>query len=386
VKRRHFLGAALAGSAAVALPSCSDAPASAGESTRYLDFRGPHQSGVAEVGQPSGLMAAFTVVAEHREDVRQLFATLTTESERLMTGIPYEEKGPEFPPAYTGAVGNPIPPANLSVLASVGASLFDGRYGLAGRIPTELTKMPFLANDRLDPDRSHGDLLLSIASAHTDFDIFALRQLMRATRGGLVLKWMVDGYNRGTSEKPGQAAHVRNLMGFKDGTVNIDATDEQLLDRHVWVGPNDGEPPWAVGGSYHVVRVIRMFVEFWDRTRLVEQERLIGRKKDSGDLLGRRPPIDSHIRLANPQSPDTAQQVILRKGLNYSRGFDGSGQLDQGLAFVSFQRSMSRQFLPIAERLKGEGLEEYLRPEGGGFYYLLPGPRKGSYLGEGLLA
>jgi deferrochelatase/peroxidase EfeB len=385
VKRRHFLGAALAGGAAAALPACSDSPASAGESTRYLDFRGPHQAGVAEVGQPSGLMAAFNVVADSKEDLREVFRTLTAESERLMTGIPYEEKGPEFPPAYTGAVGNPIPPANLSVLTSVGASLFDDRYGLADRIPTELEKMPFLANDRLDPERSHGDLLLSVASAHTDFDIFALRQLMRATRGGLVLKWMVDGYNRGTSDKPGQTT-VRNLMGFVDGTANIDASDDELLDRYVWVGAGDGEPGWAVGGAYHVVRVIRMFVEFWDRTRLSEQEHLIGRVKETGDFLGKRPPVDSHIRLANPQSPDTAHQRILRKGLNYSRGFDGNGQLDQGLAFVSFQRSMSKQFLPIAERLKGEGLEEYLRPEGGGFFYLLPGPAKGRFLAEGLLA
>ena len=48
-----------------------------------------------------------------------------------MSGSPYEERDPAYPPLHTGAVGNPPPAADLSVVVSVGASLFDGRYGLA---------------------------------------------------------------------------------------------------------------------------------------------------------------------------------------------------------------------------------------------------------------
>lgn len=78
--------------------------------------------------------------------------------------------------------------------------------------------------------------------------------------------------------------------------------------------------------------------------------------------------------------------MILRKGFSYSRGFDGAGQLDQGLAFVSFQRSIEHQFLPIQKRLDGEPLEGYIRPEGGGYYLALPGiPEAGWYLANGLL-
>jgi len=83
--------------------------------------------------------------------------------------------------------------------------------------------------------------------------LHALRQLMRRTRDNLVLHLMLDGYNR-------------NLLGFKDGTANLDVGDRRLMDELVWVGPDDGEPAWAVGGSYQAVRIIRMFVEFWDRT------------------------------------------------------------------------------------------------------------------------
>ena len=414
VSRRRFLqgtgGAALVGGATGLLGACSSddlGGARSASSTgaegehQYLAFRGPHQAGVTALHQASSMMASFVVTAADRDELQELFVTLTEESERLMSGTPYDELDPAYPALYTGHLGNPPPPADLSIVVSVGESLFDDRYGLADRKPVELEHMPFLANDRLDPERSHGDLLISISSANEDTDLFALRQLMRVTRGSLVLHWMLDGYTRRAEAGPGEAG-VRNLMGFVDGTANLRPEDDDAMDRFVWVAEDDGEPAWAVGGSYHAVRVIRMLVEFWDRTRLSEQEALIGRKKDNGAPLdgevetdipdfaadpdGEITPLDAHIRLANPRTAETEDQLILRRGFSFSRGFDGNGQLDQGLAFVSYQRSMSKQFLPVQERLAGEPLEEYILPVGGGFFFALPGATEGSYLGEALVS
>jgi deferrochelatase/peroxidase EfeB len=64
---------------------------------------------------------------------------------------------------------------------------------------------------------------------------------------------------------------------------------------------------------------------------------------------------------------------IFRQGWNYSRGFDPAGQLDQGLLFLAFQRDLGAGFMAVQARLNGEPLEEYIRPEGGGFFYVLPG-------------
>lgn len=403
--RRRFVAGALGAGAAIGagatIGGCA-APAT-GPTARFVPFDGAAQPGITALPVPArGLMAAFSVQAPDRTRLGTLFADLTDETRALMAGHPPTVRDPAFPPVDSGVLGENPPPDNLSVVVSVGASLFDDRFGLADRRPTELVTMPFLANDRLDPDRSHGDLLLTLEAGHADTLQFALRQLMRRTRSDMVLKWMVEGYGRGAGSA-NAGGTPRNLLGFKDGTANLDATDDALLDRHVWIAAGDGEPEWAIGGSYQAVRIIRMFVEFWDRTQLTEQEALIGRHKISGAPLGMQDEFDdprfgddpdgarialtSHIRLANPRTPETADNLMLRRGFSYTRGFDGAGRLDQGLAFVSYQRSLERSFLAVQERLSGEGLEEYILPEGGGFFFALPGaPGPDRFLGDALVS
>ena len=93
---------------------------------------------------------------------------------------------------------------------------------------------------------------------------------------------------------------------------------------------------------------------------------------------------DAHIRLANPRTEETKKNHILRRGFNYSRGFDDAGHLDQGLLFICFQKSLNDGFLTIQNRLNGEPLEEYIQPVGGGFFFALPGIKEGEFLGQKL--
>ena len=396
ISRRGFVTGALGTGVAVgagALAGCSareESPPPVA-SDKFVPFEGPHQTGIISLPIPEqGLVASFNVHSKDRAALKTTLQELTEEIRGLMAGKPPESRDPAYPPVDSGILGEHPPADNLSIVVGVGASMFDDRFGLADRKPRELVTMPFLANDRLDPKLSHGDVSIIFEAGHNDTVQFALRQLMRRTRSDLVLRWMVDGYARGIGAgRVSEAATPRNLLGFKDGTANLNVDDDTLMDRHVWVGPDDGEPDWAVGGSYQAVRIIRMFVEFWDRTQLVEQEALIGRAKVSGAPLGltgefddpdyhedpdgKRIKLDAHIRLANPRTPETDKNLILRRGFNYSRGFDGAGRLDQGLAFIAYQRSLQDGFLTVQSRLKGEPLEEYIMPVGGGFFSMLPG-------------
>jgi deferrochelatase/peroxidase EfeB len=406
ISRRALLGGAAVGTAGLgvgAIAGLATAEQTKATASRLPGVRGWHgavQPGIAERGRSCTMLASFRCVAPDRAGVIQMLEDLGAEAHRLCDGIDEGPVDPDSPPPTTGIMGSDST-VGTSVNVSVGASLFDHRYGLADRKPAELVEMPYLVNDRLDPAWTHGDVLVSIGADRPDALFHGIRQLARATRESLITNWVIDGFNRVTpSDRVGQVAN-RNTLGFKDGTANLDMSTADA--DFVWVGSdlNDGaEPSWTEHGTYQVVRLIRTLVEQWDRAPLGEQEAIIGRDKVNGAPLGRRDeaadpdyasdphgkriPLDAHIRLARPRTPQTESQRMLRRGFNYQLGFDPSGYVNQGLAFVSYQRTLDA-FMKIQMRLKNEPLEEYTLPFGGGFFFTLPGVQDSSdWLGRPL--
>ena len=66
-------------------------------------------------------------------------------------------------------------------------------------------------------------------------------------------------------------------MGFKDGTMNVPTKDVAAMKQFVWVGEEG--PAWMRGGSYMVIRPIRIALEHWDQMKLGFQEETVGRQK-----------------------------------------------------------------------------------------------------------
>jgi deferrochelatase/peroxidase EfeB len=249
-------------------------------------------------------------------------------------------------------------------------------------------------NDALDPERCDGDLLLQICADHRDTVLHALRILMRATRAELQVLWQMEGF----TSPPRPSGTPRNLFGFKDGTANQEILHRpELLDRLVWTKAGGDEPDWVTGGSYHVVRLIRMFVEFWDRISINEQQRIFGRDRGTGAPLSGRPgervagheefqlpsyyrdahgntvPLTAHTRLANPHDGNGDDRRMLRRGFNYSAGVERNGQLDLGMIFICFNADLDRQFVAVQTLLIDEPLVDYISPFGGGYFFALPG-------------
>lgn len=215
------------------------------------------------------------------------------------------------------------------------------------------------------------------------------------------LRWSQQGFGRTSSTSRDQPT-PRNLMGFKDGTNNVRAEDEVEMNEHIWVQPGDGSA-WMEGGTYMVVRRIQMLLDVWDATSLEGQERAVSREKVSGAPLGQESeydpvdlkvkengesaiPADAHICLASPDL--NGGKRVLRRGFSYTEPSQaGSGQLDAGLFFISFQRDPQRQFVPIQRRLAAnDALSRHLLHTGSGLFACPPGVRPGGFIGEGLFA
>ena len=364
-------------------------------------FRGMHQVGVLQPVSAAGIVATFDVIDTDAAALATTLQGLTVEIERIMGGEPPVAEEEFLPPVDSGAV-EPSRTLGTSVTVAAGASLFDQRFGLGDRRPTELIAMPRFFNDRrVRPELSHGDLAFTISGPSRQATAYALHQIVRVAARGLRLRWVQEGYNDLLPPDPDRIAPTRNLMGFRDGTSNLDTADPAVMDEHVWVAPDDAEPDWATGGTYQAVRIIRMLIEFWATAALVRQEQIFGRHRASGAPLGQgherdeprfatdpsdeTVPRRSHLRLANPRTPDTGR--LLRRGFSFLNGADPSdGTLDQGLLFLAYQRSLNRGFLAAQARLDGEPLEDYVKPVGGGLFFVLPGPGEDGWLGESLLA
>ena len=188
----------------------------------------------------------------------------------------------------------------------------------------------------------------------------------------------------------------RNLKGFYDGISNPDRMNNDVIwtsSNEEWNEPNDG--------TYMVFHKIEHNLETWSKLDLSTQERLIGRSKATGLLLGtisserekrlatdlhssdqdrrnqalqiwrnlinqqknpkekffdpydikyvniyKNCPIDSHVRTVNPRKINKPK-LIFRRGYVYMEGIDQN--LKSGLLFISFQKDIRETFESITK-------------------------------------
>jgi deferrochelatase/peroxidase EfeB len=427
-------GSALAtGAPASALAKATD-PAPAEIDPQIEPFWGKNQGGIVTPAQGHTYFAALDLTTAKRDEVVQLLRAWTNAAALMAGGKPIEPfEKTEFAYNYdttttttvtTSDAPEPttvllpdsgdahgLSPARLTITFGFGAGLFEkegkDRYGLAKQRPEALVDLPHFVGDQLVPEHTDGDLSIQACGDDPQVAFHAVRQLVRIADGVAQVRWAQTGFmpNFGTNQTP------RNLMGFKDGTNNPSIGVPALMDKFVWVG-SEG-PYWMQGGSYLVVRRIRMALEHWDRSKIAFQEQTFGRHKASGAPISKSAesePLDldatdkdgnyviaetAHVRLAAAATNQGAQ--ILRRPYSYNDGINFTAErwppwrqgmeYDAGLFFISYQRDPRTGFVKIFENMaKLDMLNQFVTHVGGGLFACPGGAAEGEYIGQRLFA
>ena len=298
-------------------------------------------------------------------------------------------------------------PGRLTVNVGFGPSLFGvnglDRFRLAERWPIQLVDLPAFRGDALSASTAGGDLTIHACADDPQVAFHAVRQLVRAGGALTAVRWSQAGFN----ETDASRGTPRNLLGFKDGTSNPSTTAE--LAQFVWA--RSDAPAWMAGGTYLVMRRIRISLEQWDAQTLRSQELAVGRHKATGAPLGRSGefdaldlratnstggpvvPLDAHVRLASPQENWGA--TLLRRSYSYSNGVTpaqesgaGSPSFDAGLLFASYQNDPRLAFIPIFHALaEKDALSRFCTCTGSAIAAIPPAPSKaGRWIGQDLFS
>jgi deferrochelatase/peroxidase EfeB len=397
-------------SIAGAVVETSDRTADRDNAAAVEPFWGERQGGITTPAQAHSYFAAFDLQTAKRDDLIKLLRAWTAAAVHMAAGETVAPIGldPAVPGPDTGeALG--LPAARLTLTFGLGSGLFikDGkdRFGLAAKRPPALVDLPRFNGDQLVETRSGGDLSIHACADDPQVAFHAVRQLARVAYEKAAMRWAQTGFRT----QPGDNGTPRNLMGFKDGTSNPSPDNPAAMAKFVWVGEEG--PEWMRGGSYVVVRRIRIALEHWDRMKVAFQEQTIGRYKYSGAPLsgkGEFDPLDlsaqdkdgnpvipdsAHVRLANAATNDGAQ--ILRRPYSYNDGVNFTAErwppwrqgmeYDAGLFFVCYQRDPRTGFIKIFDNMsKFDMLNQFVTHTGGGLFACPGGIAKGEFIGQRL--
>jgi deferrochelatase/peroxidase EfeB len=390
-------------------------------------FTGAHQAGILTNTQRQTVLAAFDLTTGDRSDLETLLKAWTQLAGELTAGqsttIPvYTAPGSGGTDAYADATGGSttddsleaygLGPNRLTLTIGFGRSLFvtaagADRFGISALLPPALIELPHFPGDELAAADSGGDLFLQACADDPQVAFHAVRSIARIAPDVATLRWTQLGFS-----PDNMAGTPRNLMGFRDGTMNSNIHPPADLDATVWAGAEG--PAWMRGGSYLVYRRIRITLEHWDRLPAGQQEQVIGRQKATGAPLGatsefspldlgrRDPqgnlaiPADAHVRLAAPSTNGGA--VILRRAFSYNNGTTAfterwppwrqALEYDAGLLFLAYQKDPRQAFVPIFTRLAGaDTLNQFTTHTASAVFAIPPGiSGSGGWLGRSLLS
>ncbi len=362
------------------------------------DQRGP-QAGILNRPPDNLLIAAFDFVPTDPASARAALEALReVVKDELKSNI--EQLDPQAavdqPTAETGELGfdDGYDRYHLTITVGFAATAYDKLQVSAANRPSDLDPLDWSKLGDTPQQPATGDVVLQLCGDSIYILEHVVRRIEHQLAGQFALIWTLSGAQRHNS-RSGRVSRDegRALIGFLDGTANLDPKNNANDAGLVFVGPDmppyppvppNGvdsygqptgpnfppdlrqppapEPESSDHGTYMVVRASVLDISHWDTSTLGDQQHAIGRFKLSGSGLqapndpsvppvdpdystdpgGTITPLTAHVRKANPRTPDDLNRRIYRRG--YPLVLPTTQGLSRGLVFICFGRSLSTQF------------------------------------------
>jgi deferrochelatase/peroxidase EfeB len=334
------------------------------------------------------------VTCVNRDELKETLKTLT--------GFALHQMAKRPPTKDVRPYDGPVVSRRVTVTVGFGATLFttvdgDDRFDLSGRRPASLKVMPQIEGDvpEFHPVDTATDLVVLIASDDYYVNEYILGRLLYGAVPHLKVRGVERGYARPDSREP---------SGFEDGLTNPKGgAPGSPMEAAVFIGPNDPEPDWCVGGAYLAYRKVRRRLERFFALSGTEQQQVFGVDKEGVRITT--PAPESHAQKMNPMRGghrdllglEDESRRFLRRPYFFDDGVGADGQEVRGVHHLSFTRDLVSHYeWPVLMwqtnpdfPTKGAGQDRLYKDGGaanigGGYYFVPPAAEKGGMIGEGL--
>jgi len=150
---------------------------------------------------------------------------------------------------------------------------------------------------------------------------------------------------------PGRGQRVYEYFGFEDGQLAPVTVTPEQRDADAGRALIASSDPLLRNGTFLVLRKLEQDVagfHQWASAQPELAEQMMGRKHHgeplgdldfAGDEQGKKCPFHSHVRRANPRTPESKRRELVRRGMSY---LEKGGR--RGLMFLAYNRDLTDNF------------------------------------------
>ncbi|MCZ2491326.1 Dyp-type peroxidase [Dellaglioa carnosa] len=255
-------------------------------------------------------------------------------------------------PAIIRSMNVRYPKADLKIAFGFGSDAWDYLFPDAIK-PMELIRFKEIVGPKYTAISTPGDLFFHVRAGESAVVYEVMAQFMLFIKDATTVEDETHGF---------RYFEGRAVIGFIDGTENPDVNE--ALDYAV-IGDED---PEFTNGSYAFAQKYRHDMTAWNALKTEDQEKAIGRKKDSDLELADEEKLPNSHNVASQDMKDGIEHKIVRMNVPFSE----PGKDITGTYFIGYARhfAVTNRMLINMFESKSDRLLDFSTAETGNLFFI----------------